>query len=76
MFLGLLAALLLNEVRKGVGDWLQAVVFSPYFAAPLASGVIWMFFLGQNYGFVARLFRQFGLQPIAFLAEGSGRSSR
>ena len=43
--LGLVVALLLNELREAAQDWIGALIMSPYFAAPLAGGVIWSSFL-------------------------------
>jgi ABC-type sugar transport system permease subunit len=68
--LGLMAALLLNELASGWREWASAVVMSPYFSAPLAGGVIWMWFLSPNFGGIARTFTVFGWQPIGFLSEG------
>ena len=68
--LGLLAALLLNELRDVAKDWIGAVIMSPYFAAPLAGGVIWMWFLDSDFGFVVRLLGVFGVDPPSFLATG------
>jgi ABC-type sugar transport system permease subunit len=70
LIVGLVAALLLNELAKRKGEWMQAIVFSPYFSAPLAAGVIWSWFLDPNFGFTGRIFRMLGMQPIAFLAQG------
>lgn len=68
--LGLVAALLLNELGDAAKDWIGAVIMSPYFAAPLAGGVIWMWFLDNSFGFVAKAFAVFGVDAPAFLATG------
>jgi ABC-type sugar transport system permease subunit len=68
--LGLVAALLLNELGDAAKDWIGAVIMSPYFAAPLAGGVIWMWFLDNSFGFVAKAFGVFGADAPAFLATG------
>jgi len=68
--LGLVAALLLNELGNAAKDWIGAVIMSPYFAAPLAGGVIWMWFLDNSFGFVAKFFGVFGVDAPAFLATG------
>ncbi len=70
LLIGLLIALLLNELRKGPKEVAGAILMSPYFSAPLVSGVIWMWFLNPNYGFVARAFSVVNMQPIYFLSEG------
>jgi len=68
--LGLVAALLLNELSDAAKDWIGALIMSPYFAAPLAGGVIWMWFLDNSFGFVAKAFDVFGADAPAFLATG------
>jgi ABC-type sugar transport system permease subunit len=68
--LGLGVALLLNELTRGWKEWAGAILMSPYFSAPLVSGVIWMWFLNPNYGVVARVFLVLGMNPIYFLNEG------
>ena len=68
--LGLVAALLLNELGDAAKDWIGAVIMSPYFAAPLAGGVIWMWFLDSSFGFMAKVFGVFGAEAPAFLATG------
>lgn len=70
LLLGLFAALLLNELRDVAKDWIGAVIMSPYFAAPLAGGVIWSWFLDNDFGFVTKLFGAFGADAPAFLATG------
>ena len=68
--LGLLAALLLNELGEAAKDWVGALIMSPYFAAPLAGGVIWMWFLDNSFGFMAKAFAVFGADAPAFLSTG------
>jgi ABC-type sugar transport system permease subunit len=68
--LGLLAALLLNELSDAAKDWIGALIMSPYFAAPLAGGVIWMWFLDNSFGFMAKAFAVVGVDAPAFLATG------
>lgn len=68
--LGLLAALLLNELRDVAKDWVGALIMSPYFSAPLAGGVIWMWFLDNDFGFVVKAFGIVGVDPPSFLATG------
>ncbi len=68
--LGLLAALLLNELRDKLQDWIGALIMSPYFAAPLAGGVVWMWFLDNDFGFVVKALAIVGIDPPAFLATG------
>jgi ABC-type sugar transport system permease subunit len=68
--LGLLAALLLNELGEAAKDWVGALIMSPYFAAPLAGGVVWMWFLDNNFGFMAKALAVFGVDAPAFLATG------
>lgn len=67
---GLGVALLLNELVSRHKQWLSAVVMSPYFAAPVAGGVLWFWFLHPNFGFTTRLFIEFSMQPVAFLSDG------
>jgi ABC-type sugar transport system permease subunit len=66
--LGLLAALILNEFSNIAKDWLGAVIMSPYFAAPLAGGVIWSWFLDADFGFVPKFLGVFGITAPSFLA--------
>lgn len=69
--LGLLAAILLSELRERSRDWMSAIIMSPYFSAPLAGGVIWMWFLSADFGFVNMLLSDLGVQEQpSFLAEG------
>ena len=68
--LGLLAALLLNELRDASKDWIGAVIMSPYFSAPLAGGIIWTWFLDNNFGLMPRLLGVFGIDGPSFLATG------
>ncbi|MFB6195676.1 MAG: carbohydrate ABC transporter permease [Haloplanus sp.] len=67
---GLIAALLLHELQDRWRDWGSAIIMSPYFAAPLASGVIWLWFLHPEFGALTRAFIELGLDPIAFLSTG------
>ena len=70
LLFGLIAALLLAELRSGWREWASAVVMSPYFSAPLAGGVIWLWFLNSDFGMLPRLISDvFGFTPPAFLAE-------
>lgn len=68
--IGLLAALLLNEIRKGAKEWLSALIMAPYFSAPLAGGIIWFWFLNSSYGLIPRLVAQVAGSSPSFLAEG------
>jgi len=68
--LGLLAALLLNELTDAAKDWIGALIMSPYFSAPLAGGVIWMWFLDNDFGFVVKALGVVGIDPPALLATG------
>jgi len=68
--IGLLAALLLNELRSGYREWVSAIIMSPYFSAPLAGGVIWMWFLNADFGLLPRVIADFGVEPPSFLAGG------
>jgi ABC-type sugar transport system permease subunit len=70
LVLGATAAILLNELREAAQDWVGALIMSPYFAAPLAGGVIWMWFLDNDFGFVVKFFGVFGVDPPALLATG------
>jgi len=70
LLLGLIAALLLNELREVAQDWIGALIMSPYFAAPLAGGVIWAWFLDNDFGFVVKFAGVFGADPPSFLATG------
>ncbi|WP_435185607.1 carbohydrate ABC transporter permease [Halobellus sp. EA9] len=65
---GMLLALLLNELRGWRERWATASLMAPYFSAPLVGGIIWAWFLDPSYGFVAQIFQMFGLQPIRFLS--------
>ena len=66
--LGLVAALLLNELHEAAKDWIGVLIMSPYFSAPLAGGVIWMWFLDSNFGFIPKLLGVFGMTAPPFLA--------
>lgn len=69
--IGLFAALLLNELRSGRREWASAIIMSPYFSAPLAGGVIWMWFLDSSFGLAPRLIANlFNVTAPSFLAEG------
>ncbi|WP_233204217.1 carbohydrate ABC transporter permease [Halegenticoccus soli] len=69
--IGLLAALLLSEVVRGRREWLSAIIMSPYFSAPLAGGVIWMWFLNSDFGMLPRLWVDLFNSPApSFLASG------
>ena len=70
LVLGATAAILLNELREAAQDWVGALIMSPYFAAPLAGGVIWMWFLDNDFGFVVKFFGVFGVDRPALLATG------
>lgn len=70
MALGLIAALLLNEIAKGYREWLAALIMAPYFTANIAAGITWKWFLNAQFGGVARLFRVFNWEPIGFLYSG------
>jgi len=69
LIVGLAAALLINEVLRGK-QLISALIMSPYFSAPIAGGAIMFWFLSPDFGLVARLFREFGLQPIQFFTAG------
>ncbi|MFC6941712.1 carbohydrate ABC transporter permease [Salinirubellus sp. GCM10025818] len=66
--IGLIVALLLNEVAGRSKAILTALLFSPYFSAPLAGGVIWFWFLNGDYGLVDQVLRDLGVTPPSFLA--------
>lgn len=66
--IGLIAALLLNELGEAAKDWVGALIMSPYFAAPLAGGVVWAWFLDANFGFVIRVLGVVGISAPSFLA--------
>ncbi len=68
--IGLIVALLLNELRRGAKQTMSAVLMSPYFSAPLAGGVIWFWFLDGDFGLVPRIVADLGMSPPAFLASG------
>ncbi|MFC6614036.1 carbohydrate ABC transporter permease [Halopenitus salinus] len=68
--MGLVAALLLNELRSAAKDWVGALIMSPYFSAPLAGGIIWMWFLDSDFGFVHKLLTVVGIEGPSFLATG------
>lgn len=68
--IGLLAALLLNELSDVAKDWVGALIMSPYFAAPLAGGVVWMWFLNANFGFMVKALGVIGVEAPSFLSIG------
>ncbi len=69
--LGMLAAILLSEIREGSREWLSAIIMSPYFSAPLAGGVVWMWFLSPDFGFLAKFLTDIGVQDApSFLSQG------
>ncbi|WP_255516758.1 carbohydrate ABC transporter permease [Haloferax sp. KTX1] len=71
LVIGLIAALLLSELRSRWRDWTSAIIMSPYFSAPLAGGVIWMWFLNSDFGMLPMILSDFlGVQAPAFLADG------
>ena len=70
LVVGLMAALLLNEIRSRGKATMSAILMSPYFSAPLASGVIWFWFLDGDFGFMDKLLVDLvGFAP-SFLAQG------
>ncbi|WP_239640662.1 MULTISPECIES: carbohydrate ABC transporter permease [Haloferax] len=71
LVIGLVAALLLSELRSRWRDWTSAIIMSPYFSAPLAGGVIWMWFLNSDFGMLPMIISDFlGVQAPSFLADG------
>ena len=68
LIVGLIVALLLNELAGRSKAVLTALLFSPYFSAPLAGGVIWFWFLNGDFGLVNRVLIDLGVQPPSFLA--------
>jgi ABC-type sugar transport system permease subunit len=66
--IGLLAALLLNELKSGYQGWMSAIIMSPYFAAAVAGGVIMKWFLSPDFGLLAYVLVQLEQQPIPFLS--------
>ena len=70
LLVGLIVALLLNELVARRRQWMSAVVMSPYFAAPVAGGVMWYWFLHPNFGFLTRIFVELNMPAIYFLNEG------
>lgn len=71
LVIGLFAALLISEIRSGWRDWTSAIIMSPYFSAPLAGGVIWMWFLNSDFGVIPMVVSDlFGVRAPAFLADG------
>ncbi|WP_254546825.1 carbohydrate ABC transporter permease [Halomarina pelagica] len=70
LVVGLLVALLLNEIRSGLKGTFAAILMSPYFSAPLAGGVIWFWFLDSNFGLIVKVASDFGTTVPSFLAEG------
>ncbi|MFC7130671.1 carbohydrate ABC transporter permease [Haloferax chudinovii] len=71
LVIGLIAALLLSELRSRWRDWTSAIIMSPYFSAPLAGGVIWMWFLNSDFGMLPMILADFlGVQAPSFLADG------
>lgn len=71
LIIGLFAALLLSEIRGNWRDWTSAIIMSPYFSAPLAGGVIWMWFLNSDFGMLPLVVSDFlGVEAPGFLSEG------
>jgi multiple sugar transport system permease protein/sn-glycerol 3-phosphate transport system permease protein len=68
LLVGLVVALMLNELVGRSKALLTALLFSPYFSAPLAGGVIWFWFLNGDYGFVNQVLIDIGVTPPSFLA--------
>lgn len=69
LVIGLLAALLLNELRSGLKETFSAILMSPYFSAPLAGGVIWFWLLDSNFGFITKIASDLGTSTPSFLSE-------
>lgn len=67
---GLAVSLLANELARGYREWAAAILFSPYFGAAVAAGIIVRFYLSPSFGVMGRLFTELGMQPIYFLTEG------
>jgi ABC-type sugar transport system permease subunit len=71
LVLGMLVAVLLSEIKEGPREWLSAIIMSPYFSAPLAGGVVWMWFLSPDFGFMNMFLSDIGVQdPPTFLSQG------
>ncbi|WP_227379337.1 carbohydrate ABC transporter permease [Haladaptatus halobius] len=71
LVLGMLVAVLLSEIKEGPREWLSAIIMSPYFSAPLAGGVVWMWFLSPDFGFMNMFLSDIGIQnPPTFLSQG------
>ena len=68
--LGLFTALVLNEVHNRWRKFIAPVIISPYFAAPLATGVIWFWFLHADFGPFGLAARALGVNEIHFLNDG------
>jgi multiple sugar transport system permease protein/sn-glycerol 3-phosphate transport system permease protein len=68
LVVGLIVALMLNELVGRSKALLTALLFSPYFSAPLAGGVIWFWFLNGDFGFVNQVLVDIGVTPPSFLA--------
>lgn len=68
--MGIFAALVLNEIRRGLREWSSALIVAPFFSAPVAAGVIMAWFLNPQFGFITRLLEQMGHQGIYWLSEG------
>lgn len=69
--LGIIAALVLNEIIKGYREWLAALIMAPYFTAGIAAGITWKWFLHTQFGGVTRILQEFNMQPIGFLYQGA-----
>lgn len=66
--LGLALALLLNRTFAGRGI-ARTLAVAPFFIMPVVTGLIWKNMLFHPvYGLLAWLFRQFGLEPVDWLA--------
>lgn len=70
LLVGLGVAVLLHELVVKRRQWIAAIVMSPYFAAPVASGVLWYWFLHPQFGFMSRIFVELQMAPIYFLSKG------
>lgn len=70
LIVGLSVSLIANELASGYREWAAAIMFSPYFGAAVAAGIIVRFYLSPTFGVMGRLFTAMGLEPIYFLTQG------
>lgn len=68
IFLGLLAALLIESLTRGRGFW-RAIYFLPVMSTLIAMAVVWEFMLNAKFGMISQVIGWFGIEAKSWLQE-------